>query len=57
MSAVRDLVLVDTGIWAAFFSRPASSEKREIDTLLDDRPSRIDGMYDAAVVASGIQKI
>jgi predicted nucleic acid-binding protein len=36
VSAVRDLVLVDTGIWAAFFSKPASLEKREIDTLLDD---------------------
>jgi hypothetical protein len=43
VSAVRDLVLGDTGIWAAFFSKPASPEKREIDTLLDDRPSRIDG--------------
>jgi hypothetical protein len=34
VSAVRDLVLVDTGIWAAFFSKPASAEKREIDSLL-----------------------
>ncbi len=30
-----DLVLVDTGVWSAFFSKPASREKHEIDILLD----------------------
>lgn len=35
MSTGRDLVLVDTCIWATFFKNAASSEKREVDTLLD----------------------
>ncbi len=30
-----DLVLVDTGIWSAFFSKPGSREKYQIDMLLD----------------------
>lgn len=30
-----DLVLIDTGVWAAFFSKPASREKHEVDVLLD----------------------
>ncbi len=30
-----DLVLIDTGVWSAFFSKPASREKHEIDVLLD----------------------
>jgi len=30
-----NLVLVDTGIWSAFFSKPASAEKRALDILLD----------------------
>lgn len=30
-----DLVLIDTGVWAAFFSKPASREKHEVDILLD----------------------
>ncbi len=29
-------VLIDTGIWSAFFSRPASPEKREVDALLGE---------------------
>jgi predicted nucleic acid-binding protein len=36
VSAVQDLVLVDTGIWAAFFSRPRSSEKEKVDALIDE---------------------
>ena len=31
-----DLVLTDTGIWSAFFSKPASPEKRALDLLLDE---------------------
>jgi predicted nucleic acid-binding protein len=31
-----DLVLIDTGIWSAFFSKPASPEKRALDALLDE---------------------
>ena len=31
-----DLVLVDTGIWSAFFSKPTSPEKRALDALLDE---------------------
>ena len=31
-----DRVLVDTGIWSAFFSKSASPEKRELDVLLDE---------------------
>jgi predicted nucleic acid-binding protein len=31
-----DLVLVDTGIWSAFFSKPASAAKRALDLLLDE---------------------
>jgi predicted nucleic acid-binding protein len=31
-----DLVLVDTLVWSAFFSKPASAEKRAIDLLLDE---------------------
>jgi predicted nucleic acid-binding protein len=30
------LVLVDTGIWSAFFSKAASPEKRALDPLLDE---------------------
>ncbi len=31
-----DWVLVDTGVWSAFFSKPSSHEKRAVDTLLDE---------------------
>jgi predicted nucleic acid-binding protein len=31
-----DLVLVDTVVWSAFFSKPASAEKQQVDLLLDD---------------------
>jgi len=31
-----NLVLVDTGIWSAFFSKPASAEKCALDALLDE---------------------
>jgi predicted nucleic acid-binding protein len=31
-----ELVLVDTGIWSAFFSKPGSPEKRALDALLDE---------------------
>ena len=31
-----DLVLVDTGVWSAFFTKPNSLEKRSVDKLLDE---------------------
>jgi predicted nucleic acid-binding protein len=31
-----DLVLIDTGIWSAFFTKPSSLEKRSLDVLLDE---------------------
>jgi len=32
----RDLVLIDTGIWSAFFTKPGSPEKHSVDILLDE---------------------
>ena len=29
-------VLIDTGVWSAFFSKPGSPEKRAVDALLDE---------------------
>jgi predicted nucleic acid-binding protein len=29
-------VLIDTGVWSAFFSKPGSREKRSVDALLDE---------------------
>jgi predicted nucleic acid-binding protein len=34
--STADWVLVDTGIWSAFFSKPSSREKLALDTLLDE---------------------
>jgi predicted nucleic acid-binding protein len=31
-----DWVLIDTGVWSAFFSKPGSREKRAVDVLLDE---------------------
>ena len=31
-----DWVLIDTGVWSAFFSKPGSREKGAVDALLDD---------------------
>jgi len=45
-----DLVMVDTGIWAAFFSKPASPEKREVDALLDDDRVALTGPIIAEVL-------
>jgi predicted nucleic acid-binding protein len=30
------LVLVDTGVWSAFFSKPGSNERRVVGNLLDE---------------------
>ena len=30
------LVLVDTGVWSSFFSKPGSREKQALDALLDE---------------------
>ena len=32
---MSDLVFVDTCVWAAFFTKAASAEKKEVDNLLD----------------------
>jgi len=32
---MEDWVFIDTCIWAAFFARPNSAEKRAVDSLLD----------------------
>ena len=50
MSNARDLVLVDTGIWAAFFSNPGSPEKQAIDDLLDDDRVALTGPIVAEVL-------
>jgi len=31
-----DWVIIDTGVWSAFFSKPASREKHVVDALLDE---------------------
>ena len=31
-----DWVLIDTGVWSAFFAKPGSREKRAVDALIDD---------------------
>jgi predicted nucleic acid-binding protein len=31
-----DWVLIDTGVWSAFFSKPGSREKHAMDALLDE---------------------
>jgi len=36
MVQTQDLVLIDTCIWAPFFNRPQSREKRAVDRLLDE---------------------
>jgi len=34
--STADWVLIDTGVWSAFFSKPGSREKRAVDVLLDE---------------------
>jgi predicted nucleic acid-binding protein len=34
--STADWVLIDTGVWSAFFSKPGSREKRAVDALLDE---------------------
>jgi len=34
--SAADWVLIDTGVWSAFFSKPGSREKRAVDALLDE---------------------
>ena len=45
-----DLVLVDTGIWSAFFSKPSSPEKRALDALLDQDRVALTGPVVAEVL-------
>lgn len=45
-----DLVLIDTGIWSAFFSKPASPEKRAVDALLDEDRVALTGPIMAEVL-------
>jgi hypothetical protein len=35
MLQMKDWVFVDTCIWASFFGKPSSPEKRAVDDLLD----------------------
>lgn len=51
----RDLVLVDTCMWVAFFNRPQSPIKRAIDGLLDDNRAALMGPVLAEVLC-GIRK-
>jgi predicted nucleic acid-binding protein len=44
------LVLVDTCIWAPFFNRPQSLEKRMVDALLDDDRAVLIGVIVAEVL-------
>jgi predicted nucleic acid-binding protein len=50
----RDLVLIDTCMWAPFFNRPQSPVKRTIDGLLDDDRAALIGPL-LAEVLSGIR--
>ena len=45
-----DLVLVDTVVWSAFFSKPASNEKRNVDALLDEDRVAVTGPVLAEVL-------
>lgn len=45
-----ELVLIDTCIWAGFFNRNQSSERRTVDRLLDDDRAAITGMIVAEVL-------
>ena len=45
-----DLVIVDTGIWSAFFSKPSSAEKRSLDALLDEDRAALTGPIIAEVL-------
>jgi predicted nucleic acid-binding protein len=44
------LVLIDTGVWSAFFSKPASPEKRALDLLLDEDRVAVTGPVLAEVL-------
>ena len=44
------LVLVDTGVWSAFFSKPGSREKEAVDALLDEDRIAITGPVLAEVL-------
>ena len=50
-----NLVLVDTCIWAPFFSRPHSAEKIAVDVLLDDNRVALIGPI-LAEVLSGFRR-
>jgi len=41
----RDLVLIDTGIWSAFFTKPGSPEKHSVDILLDEDRVALTGQF------------
>jgi predicted nucleic acid-binding protein len=46
----RNLVLVDSGVWSSFFSKPSSPEKRLVDVLLDQDRVAITGPVLAEVL-------
>jgi predicted nucleic acid-binding protein len=43
-------VLIDTGVWSAFFSKPGSREKRAVDVLLDEDRVALTGPVIAEVL-------
>lgn len=43
-------VLIDTGVWSAFFSKPGSHEKRAVDDLLDESRVALTGPVLAEVL-------
>ncbi len=43
-------VLIDTGVWSAFFSKPGSREKRAVDALLDEDRVAVTGPVLAEVL-------
>ena len=48
--SVGALVVVDTGVWSAFFSKPGSREKRAVDLLLDQDRVAVTGPVLAEVL-------
>lgn len=48
--AIQDWVLLDTCIWAPFFNRPPSPEKRAVDELIDDDRAALIGPIFAEVL-------
>jgi len=50
--STADWVLIATGVWSAFFSKPGSREKRAMDVLLDEDRVALTGPVLAEVLRS-----